>query len=235
MTNPHSRLRALAVPAAALLLLLSAAAGVAAQGKAYPVDEGASDPAFAKFRTELLDAIVRRDVDGVVAAAAKDVMLSFGGHAGRDDFRGFLTLSEKDLADEFKHEAAERRESYWDGLEEVLRLGGRFTAPGTFEAPYTWTVKLDDTSDPFRTFFAMGDGIPVRDRPSRFGNVVSTLDHDILETVDGGEGTPFLNVKLPGGGTGFVARQDLRSAVDFRAIFRKRDGRWEIDMFIRGD
>jgi len=107
-----------------------------AERKALPVDEASKDPSLVDFRARLLDAIVRRDVDYVVAQASSDIHLSFGGHAGREDFRNFLTLTEDDLADEYKHTAKAQREAYWDDLEEVLRMGGRFTAPDKFAAPY---------------------------------------------------------------------------------------------------
>ena len=217
------------------ILAFSASGAVAAGRTAMPVDEGANDPSFAQYRAKLLEAVIARDVDGVIAGTSTDVQLSFGGHAGHEDLRGFLTLSEADLADEYKHEAASRREGYWDGLEEVLRMGGRFTRPGVFEAPYTWTVKLGDDDDAFTTRFVIGSDVALRSRPSRFGDVVATLDHTIVTALEGGEGTAFVEVKVPDGVTGFVERSRLRSAVDYRAIFEKRGGKWQLVTFVAGD
>lgn len=203
--------------------------------KAYPVDEGDSDPSFAAFRAKLIAAVVARDVDGVVSAAAKNVKLSFGGHAGRKDFQDLLAVSEADFSDEYKHKAAEQREGYWDSLEDVLRMGGRFTKPGTFEAPYTWTIDTGPDLDPFRTYFVIGKDVALRDRANKHGNVVAMLDHDIVTLLEGGDGTRFRKVETADNVSGFVHDESLRSAVDYRAIFKKRAGRWQIDVFIAGD
>ena len=216
-------------------IIFTAAVARAEERKALPVDEAGKDAAFAAFRDKLVDAVARRDVETVVARASADIQLSFGGHAGRKDFRDFLTISEDDLADEYKHEAASRREGYWDALEQVLRMGGRFTKPDTFEAPYTWTVVLKADDDPFATYFVIGADVPLRDRPSGFGKVAATLSHDIVTRIDGGEGTSFLKVKRADGVTGFVDKAQLRSPVDHRAIFEKRDGSWLMVTFIAGD
>ena len=204
-------------------------------GKALPADEATEDPSLSQFRDRLLDAIVRRDVDYVVSQAATDIRLSFGGHAGKKDFRKFLTISEKDLADEFKLDAAEQREKYWDSLEQVLRMGGRFTDPNIFEAPYTWTSDRPDGSDHFATYFVISDNAPLRDRPSKYGAIVDTLSYVIVTAVIGGEGTEFLKVKLATGSQGFVHEDDLRSALDYRAILQRSDGEWRITAFISGD
>lgn len=216
-------------------LFLTATAASANEHKAYPVDEAQRDGSFVEFREKLLEAVVQRDANRVVSYSTKKINLSYGGHFGHKEFRKFLTLSEDDLSDEYKHEAAKRREGYWNSLEEVLRMGGKFTRANIFEAPYTWTVKLNETQDPFSTYFVVSKDVPVRNRPSKYGTVMSTLDYDIVTSMNGGEGTGFIKVKLPGRDAGFVKKSDLRSSVDFRAIFRKRNGRWLMDTFISGD
>ncbi|MGI9463889.1 MAG: SH3 domain-containing protein, partial [Aestuariivirgaceae bacterium] len=185
---------------------------MAAGPKVPPVDEAAQDPTFLTYRDKLLDAIVRRDVDYVVKQAAGDVKLSFGGSFGRKDFRKNLTLSEKDLADEYKHRAAEMREGYWDALEEVFRMGGRFTATNVFEAPYTWTAKLPDDSDPFTTYLITNTTAPLRHRPSKYSTIIDILAYDVVTGVAGGEGTKFQKIKLASGTEGFVHEDDLRSS-----------------------
>jgi len=217
------------------MFLLQITNAFAAQRIALPIDEAKKDQSFASFRAKLIEAIVRRDVDYVVSQASKDVHLSFGGHSGRKSFRGFLTLTEANLADEYKHEAATRRESYWNALEEVLRMGGRFKKAGVFGAPYTWTIKLLETEDAFTTYFVIGDKVALRNRPSKFGEIIATLNHNIVKSLKGGDGTPFIKVKLSNGNTGFVKKSQLRSAVDYRAIFEKRSGHWQLVTFIAGD
>ncbi|NNE25123.1 MAG: hypothetical protein HKN11_21185 [Rhizobiales bacterium] len=208
---------------------------MAAEFRVLPVDEAAKDASLVTFRGKLLDAIARRDLDYVVGQASSDIKLSFGGSYGQKDFRKSLTLSAQDLADEYKHRAAEMREGYWDALEEVFRMGGQFTAADTFEAPYTWTAKLPQDADPYTTYLVITKDAPLRDRPSKYGAVISSLSYDIVTGIEGGEGTKFQKVKLASGAQGFVHEDHLRSSIDYRARLQKRNGKWTITLFISGD
>ena len=208
---------------------------VAAELKVLPVDEAAKDASLLAFRDKLLDAIARRDLDYVVNQASNDIKLSFGGSFGTKDFRKSLTLSENDLAAEYKYRAAEMREGYWDALEQVLRMGGQFTARDVFEAPYTWTAKLPQDTDPYTTYLIINKNAPLRGRPSKYGAVIGTLSYDVVTGIEGGEGTKFQKVMLASGVQGFVHEGDLRSSIDYRARLQKLKGKWAITLFISGD
>lgn len=216
-------------------LSLTGAFANAAERKAMPVDEAAQVQGFEAYRNDLLAAIARRDVDAVVASAAPDIELSFGGDAGHDALRKFLTLSEDDLADDYKDQAAAMRESYWDAMEEMLRLGGKADGPEAFDAPYTWTVELSETDDPFTIYFVIDHDVPMRDRPNRHGAVIRTLAYDVVQAIDGGEGTGFLKVRLHSGEGGFVDKAQLRSAIDYRARFERGPAGWKMVFFLQGD
>ena len=224
---------------AALLLAcffcFAAGAGVAQERKAVFVDEGDQQPSFASYRMTLLDSVIKRDIDTIVASAAPDIKLDFGGGEGRTEFRNRLTVSAEDFGQEYAYLADEHREQYWAALEDVLRLGGVFTRPDTFEAPYTWVVKLDDSEDAFSTGFVIGSAVPMRERASKYGNVVTTLDEDVVTILEGGKGTDFREVELADGRKGFVHKDNLRSAIDYRAIFENRGGRWLMTAFLAGD
>ena len=221
--------------ALAIVFFASVPFSVAAGPKVPPVDEASKDASLVEFRNKLLDAIARRDIDYVVKQASGDIKLSFGGSFGKKDFRKSLTLSEKDLADEYKYRAAEMREGYWDALEEVFRMGGRFTATNVFEAPYTWTTKLPGDSDPYTTYLITNKIAPLRDRPSKYCTIIYKLAYEDETGIAGGEGTKFQKVQLASGAQGFVHEDSLRSSIDYRARLQKHNGRWTITLFISGD
>lgn len=221
--------------ALAIVVFISVPPSRAAGLKVPPVDEAPRDASLVTFRDNLLDAIARRDVDYVVEQASPEIRLSFGGSYGQKDFRKSLTLSAKDLADEYKYRAAEMREGYWDALEEVFRMGGRFTARNVFEAPYTWTPKLPRDHDPYMTYLVTRKDAAMRDRPSKYGAVIGKLAYDVVTGIAGGKGTKFKKVQLASGAQGFVHEDDLRSAIDYRARLVKQDGKWTITLFISGD
>lgn len=219
-----------------MLLTLMQLSGAHAQGRTFPpVDEASRDSSLVEFRQRLIDAVVRRDAEYVVSQASTDISLSHGGHAGRDDFMGFLTLSESDLSEEYRHEAKSRREAYWDALEDVLRMGGRFTADGTFEAPYYASAPLGENDDPFSTWYVIGADVPLLDRPNNYGNVVATLDYHIVTALEESEGSDFLKVQVADDVTGYVAASYLRSPAGTTAQIEKRGGRWQLTGFLGGD
>lgn len=223
------------LPALTVVVFVSAPLAMAAGLKVPPVDEATKDASLVMFRGKLLDAIARRDIDYVVKQASSDIKLSFGGSYGQKDFRKSLTLSAKDLADEYKYRAAEMREGYWDALEEVFRMGGQFTDKNTFEAPYTWTAKLPHDADPYTTYLIITRNAALRERPSKYGAFIAALAYDVVTGIAGGEGTKFQRVKLASGTQGFVHKDDLRSSIDYRARLQKLNGKWAITLFISGD
>lgn len=223
------------LPVVMAFTLMPMGAALGQERKAVFVDQGPKDASFATYREELLEDIVSRDVDAVVLAAAPNVHLDFGGGEGRAEFRKRLTLSEEDLSEEYAHLADRQRETYWDELETALRLGGVFTRANQFEAPYTWSVELTGNEEPFSTSFIIGSDIPMRIRASKYGDVITVLDEDIVQVLEGGKGTDFIEVQLAGGRRGFVHKDNLRSPIDYRAIFEKKSGLWLMTAFIAGD
>ena len=228
--------RYLWAPLVVLAVVFAATMAVHAQDRKAPfVDEGEQQTSFASYRKALLKAIVARDVDTIVASASPDIHLDFGGGEGRDEFRKRLTAKAEDFGQEYAYLADQHREEYWGALEEVLRLGGVFTKPDTFEAPYTWIFKLKDSDDVFATSFVIGSDVPMRARASKYGDVTTLLDDDIVKVLDGGKGTSFVEIQLADGRKGYVHKDHLRSAIDYRAIFENSGGRWLMIVFIAGD
>lgn len=199
--------------------VLSSPALPQATYRVEPFDEANLKPSFLAFRTELITAVARRDIDFVVEQATEDIFLSFGSVAGRTEFRSMLTSG---------------GDAYWNELEEVLRLGGAFASASVFEAPYTWAADLPDDLDPFFAGFIIGEEVVLRDRPNRLGAVLALLDYEVVTLLGGGEGD-YEAVRTAAGVDGYVHHDYVRSPIDYRAIFERRDGRWLIAVFIAGD
>ncbi|MEY8098296.1 SH3 domain-containing protein [Falsihalocynthiibacter sp. S25ZX9] len=227
-----------ALLAATLGLVLMMPSSISAQTlRALPVDEGASNQSFSSFRSDLLQAIERRDADYVVSQASSEIELSFGGASGHEDFRKLLTVGPNNLAEDYRHLAPQMRAEYWANLETTLRLGGRFQEGGdVFVAPYTWSVDLPEYADPFETYFVTGDGVALRGGPSKSGEVISRLSYDIVTMMDLGEvSAPYLKIRLNDDTTGFAHSDYLRSSVGYRAFFTSENGQWKMTTFIAGD
>lgn len=206
--------------AAALLGLIVA---VAAAAQPLPrVDTAASQPDFLAFRAEMLSAIARRDSAALLAMVDPTVKISFGG----DD--GIARFSEM-----WRPDATDSR--LWETLGTVLALGGTFTQPDTFTAPYVFAAWPDDV-DAFEHAAIVGSTVRVRAAPSLESPPIVSLSYTIVELADRAAVTDeWVAVRLADGRTGFVARRYVRSPLDYRAIFQKAGDGWRLRAFVAGD
>ena len=217
----------LAVFAGAVAAVLVPGPGAAQGLKMTPVDQASQDPSFVEYRTALLDGVRARDAGRVVAMAAPDIMLSFGGSAGSESFRRNFSGTE-----------SWQGEAYWNELQRILELGGVFFEDGAFCSPYLACLDVPGCPDcdPFETVFVTGRDVMARAKPAAGAQIVARLSYDVLRLdVEAYAGDDWYPVHLPGGGKAFVYAGDARMSIDYRARFEKLGGRWRMTVFIAGD
>ena len=188
-----------------------------------PTDECAADRSFVEFRRGLLAAIERRDRDAVLAVVTDDIQTDFGGGAGRDEFARAWQLDR----------AADS--PLWSELGDALRLGcGRH--PGTEElyAPSMFVAE-EAFADPFTAAVAVKSGTELRSAPDGGGELIGTLDWDVLTVPEWDQDAAWQRVETADGRSGYVRTADIRSPIDYRAAFEQIDGRWRMVAFIAGD
>ncbi len=210
------------------MLCAALASPAQAQGlKLQPVDEAAKNPVFAKYRAALIEAVRRRDLDYVVARAAPEIKLSFGGQYGRDMFRASLTGIEK-----------WEGEPYWMELQRALELGGVFLGDGSFCTPYISCLEVPGCPDcdPFETVFVVSGDAVARAAADPDSEIIARLSWDVLQMdSDKGFEGDFIPVRLPDGRPAFVTGPDFRFSIDYRARFEKMQEGWRMTVFIAGD
>ena len=194
--------------------------------KLQPIDEATKDPSFFTFRARLLTALARKDVNFLISILDPQIRTDFGGGGGIADFK--------------KAWHPERPNSQiWSELVTVLALGGSFDN-GSFSAPYVYS-KFPDDFDAYEYQAVIEDGVRVRREPNTTSAVIKTLSFDIVKVVvdspneNSSVKRQWLSVELSDGQKGFVAKQYLRSPIDYRAIFEKKNGKWLMTAFIAGD
>lgn len=212
---------------AGLLCAALASPAPAQDLKLPPVDEAARNPAFAKYRAALIEAVRRRDLDYVVARAAPEIKLSFGGQFGRDAFRASLTGTQ-----EWEGEV------YWVELRRALELGGVFLDDGSFCTPYISCLEVPGCPDcdPFETVYVVSGDAVAHAAADPDSEIIARLSYDVLQmdSAKGFEGD-FIPVRLPDGRPGFVTGPDFRFSIDYRARFEKITEGWRMTVFIAGD
>ena len=193
-----------------------------AQVELRPIDEAVSRPDFLAFRNELKAVVERRDSAELLAVVHREIKTSFGGDDGVAEFK-----------DVWKIESKESK--IWDELRTVLALGGSFDEDGAFIAPYVFS-RWPKSVDGFEYVAVIGSKVRIRATPNSTAPIVDTVSHSLLKSTGPvAESTTWVPVSLPDGKAGFVDRRYIRSPIDYRAIFKRIDGRWQMTMFIAGD
>ena len=82
----------------------------------------------------------------------------------------------------------------------------------------------------------IGTDVPLRARPNGLSKIVARMDHEVLLAVyQENEPKRFRKVERGNGQEGFVRRDQLRSVVDYRALFTRESGTWQMFLFLAGD
>lgn len=200
----------------ALPLLLAAAEPL----RLPPVDSCAADPSFDAYRSELRSAIARKDREAVLAAVADDIVIDFGGGAGRAAFARAWRLD------------APQSSPLWAELDSVLELG--CTTDGDALVAPSLFAQLPEDADAFESLLAVKRGTALRSRPQDDAPAVAPLDWHLL-TLHGDTEDGWMRASLADGRSGYIRREHVRSPLDYRAHFRKIGGRWRMTSFVAGD
>lgn len=200
----------------------------------YLTDEAFKDASFQKFRSDLITELKKRNVRHLLSVIDPAIRVSFGTEEG---ISGFVEMWQPERANS----------KIWKELLTVLENGGEFhenDGINTFWAPYTFASFPFDV-DPFETMIIFGNNVNLRQRPSTGSNVVGQLSYNII-TIDWENSVKpegrsdysdytWLKISTLGGQKGFVSADYVRSHLDYRAGFEKKDGKWKMTAFIAGD
>ena len=205
--------------AAEQLVAPTAPASPLAKGKWAPQDTCAEVEGADQFRTKLAAAVRARDIDGMVALAADDVKLDFGGGGGAAELR-------KRLADPSL--------GLWGELDALMDLGCSANDQGGITIPWFFDQDLGK-ADPYYAMLVTGEDVPLFERPDPASKPVATISWDLVEIASLNPESAWQRVELEDGKVGFIATDKLRSLIDYRLTASSRNGRWRIISFVAGD
>ena len=190
-----------------------------------PRDE--ANPSFREFRERTLAALARKDTAYLHSIVSPGIRTSFGAGGGSSDFKQMWKTVDPSSA-------------VWATLSRVLRMGGKHDADSTFVAPYVFAF-WPDSIDAFSNVAVTTASAIVRVRPGPQADVVGTVSHSILRTLEW-QGIPadvtpssWVRVELPDKRSGWLAGEDVYSPVGWRAAFVRRGDQWLMILFVAGD
>jgi hypothetical protein len=199
---------------------LLALAAIAGPTKLPPIDECVADPSFANFRAGLVAAADKHDMEAVVRALGDKVLVDFGGGSGKHAFRQKWTSAGAKYGD------------LWNPLKEALTLGCAIR-DGVAIAP-SFSAQLDPDEETLETALAK-PGTRVRSEPGDAGEVIATLEWDLVTIAAFSMSDESIEVRLADGRTGYVKSRQLRTTAAYRLTMEKFGADWRITAFVEGD
>ena len=191
-----------------------------AKGPYAPRDECAGLPGADAFRARLSRAVEARDADALVALAAPDVKLDFGGGAGSAELRARLAVDRPDL---------------WAELDALLAMGCAADGEAMMTMPWYFAQQIDAV-DPMMGMIVTGENVPLRFERDAGSDMLEPISWDVVELVDGFDpDAPFQHVATTRGKRGYIATGSLRSMIDYRLLASSRNGEWSITSIVAGD
>jgi hypothetical protein len=197
----------------------SSSASPLALGPYAPQDNCATVAGADTFRQQLASAIRQRDTDALVALAADDIKLDFGGGAGSAELRKRLNDKAWDL---------------WGELDELMALGCSANGQGGITIPWYFGQDLGDVNA-VSGWLVTGENVPVLAAPDPGSRALAAISWDVVEIAALDPERKYQQVELPDKTVGFIATDKLRSVIDYRLIASSRNGRWRITSFVAGD
>jgi len=210
---------------AIVVAMLAAAAGGAAaqQLRLLPVDEGAQDPGWMRFKARLLEALARHDrpfVLGIVDARVRNL-------SGTDGVAEFSKLWEPQSADS----------ALWSELAKVLFLGGvnvkRGRSATELCAPYVHYKWPQNTADGADGAIIAKEAL-LKARPAADAPTLNTLSYDLVEVLDWevadddkSSSQKWVQIKSASA-TGYVPEEQIRSPLEYRACFVRHGTDWRM-------
>ena len=194
------------------------------EGPWAPRNECNGVPGGTDFLASLQAAIDTRDADALVALAADDVKLDFGGGAGAGELRERLAANDGE---------------HWNTLAALLELGCAATDETTMTLP--WYFAQDIPVDPYAGKVVTGEGVLLHSTPTDNAPVLAQLTWDAVEMLPdqpGDSALAHVSWTDPDSAEvleGYIPREVLRSIIDYRLIASRRNDRWRITALIAGD
>ncbi len=175
--------------------------------KLYPIDESHLDPSFAEFKTRLLEAVERRDLDFLLSIVHPKIYLGY----------------ERGSPETLKR-VWEARD--WQELRHMLSLGAVRSSYG-FCAPYVST-KFPDELDALKSVVITDSDVPVRAEPNSTAPIIDRLSYDIVSHLSRGRGASWdtiegeeyqwWRIETPSGQTGYVWGKYARRPMSFETV-----------------
>jgi hypothetical protein len=190
-------------------------------GRLPPVEQCSGDRGFVQFRNRLKQVVARKDRAALLAMLAPDVMIDFGGGAGREEFARRWSFDPNEYG------------NVWTQLQTMLKLGCT-SAEGASLIPSLSEQLNDHGADEVFELRLVLPGAKLY-RESGNEHTAAPIAAWSLATAVESAGDLWTRIRLADGREGLVSDDVLYEPLGYRMVVQKRSGRWMITVFVAGD
>jgi hypothetical protein len=188
-----------------------------------------NDPSLIQFLDMLEDAVKTRDKDYIISILSTNIVNSFGGNNGIEEFKRNWNWSSDSS-------------SFWRIMLRMIEMGGgEYRQNKQYILPYVFPG-WNDKYDSFEYAAITGTYVNVRDQPNlNTSKVLGQFNYDIVK-VDYERSHPSMESpkwyyvsNSDDSLKGYVFWKYVWSPIGYRAIFEKTNGEWKMTVLITGD
>lgn len=188
-----------------------------------------NEPSLIQFLDKLEDAVKKRDKDYIISILSPNIVNSFGGVNGIEEFKSYWNWSSKSS-------------SFWRIMQRIIEMGGgKYKQNERYILPYVFP-EWNDKYNSYEYAAITGTYVNVRNKPNlNQSKVLGQFNYDIVKvdyekTQPSMENPEWYFVTNPDGSLkGYVFWKYVWSPIGYRAIFEKIKGEWKMTMFLAGD
>ncbi len=215
----HKFLLSIALGAAAI-----SGTALAATAKQFPPrDECLSVDGYFDMRQNFEGIVKRRDAKAFLAMVSPAVSWSFGGETGKDAF-----------AKSWKLETG-KASPIWAELDQIVRLGCFSQGEGTAAMPHLFGQNPGTGDAGAGMSLVLGPAVNMRAQPTTGSASLRKINWEVVETLEGSTDPNWTKIKTADAKMGFIRNDYLRSFLDYRIGFERKEKGWVISYFIAGD
>jgi len=183
---------------------------------------------FKLFSDSLVNAVNERDTAFIFNRVDPDVMNGLGDRSGKDRFKELWY-------DSYTHLRLE--------MIKALSLGGAFSEYGNrVYVPHHW-VTFPDSLDAYYYAYPLTDFVKVYRNPVRADTAIAIIRQKWIKVFDWSEGdeigqqghTAWIGVITANQDSAYVMADEVRSPLDYRFWFEKKDNKWTLMGWAAGD
>ncbi|PJZ85466.1 SH3 domain-containing protein [Leptospira harrisiae] len=194
-----------------------------------PSDTSREDKDFFSFKQKLEKAISDKDIKFIESIVDPKISFDFSEDGmGKTKFLKYWNLNQNP-----------KNSDFWKVFSQTINLGFAYK-DNIWSAPFLFT-QTPESVDSYSYSLITGNTVNIRNKPSKKGAVVTQLSWEFVkneydETLkpDPKEPCNWSKVCISDGQVGYVCEQYLRSPMDHRVGFSKKNNKWMMIFFVQG-